>query len=54
MARLSFLKLKVLQSYKGSGLRMKHERNPDPADSGKKVPSGVERFSLRLFSGFAD
>lgn len=32
----------------------KHERSSDPADSGKKVLPGVERFRYRLFSGFAD
>ena len=29
----------------------KHERSSDPADSGKKVLPGVERFRSRLFSG---
>jgi hypothetical protein len=51
MARLSFLKLNVLQSYEGPGLRMKHERSSDPADSGKKVLPGVERFRSRVFFG---
>jgi hypothetical protein len=32
----------------------KRERNSNPADSGKKVIPGVERFRSRLFSGFAD
>jgi hypothetical protein len=34
--------------------RIKYERNSDPADSGKKVIPGVERFCSRLLSGFAD
>jgi hypothetical protein len=32
----------------------KRERNSNPADSGKKVILGVERFCSRLLSGFAD
>jgi hypothetical protein len=34
--------------------RTKRERNSNPADSGKKVLPGVERFCSRLLSGFAD
>jgi hypothetical protein len=31
--------------------RTVHERSPDPADSGKKVLPGVERFRSRIFFG---
>ena len=49
MVWLSFLKLKVSQSYKGSGLRMKYERSSNSADSGKKVFPGVKVSAPDLF-----